>query len=111
MLKLPYTLLTNPLGLPIDPLWEYIILLLVGEIVHRIAWDASPGGAFGSMIYWATKFLAFVTIWGVLYGVITAAKFVVAHWIWFVVGGCVVAICTGVYMVFRRRLKIQEKHI
>ena len=31
MLKLFYTLLTDPLGLPIEPLWEYVILLIVGE--------------------------------------------------------------------------------
>ena len=48
MLKLFYTLLTDPLGLPIEPLWEYVILLIVGEIVHEIAWNASPGGRLGS---------------------------------------------------------------
>ena len=62
MLKLLYTLFTDPLGLPIEPLWEYVILLNVGEIVHEIAWNASPGGTFGSLIYWVTKLLAFVII-------------------------------------------------
>ena len=70
MLKLFYTLLTDPLGLPIEPLWEYVILLIVGEIVHEIAWNASPGGTFGSLIYWVTKLIAFVAIWAVLYAII-----------------------------------------
>ena len=70
MLKLFYTLLTDPLGLPIEPLWEYVILLIVGEIVHEIAWNTSPGGTFGSLIYWVTKLLAFVLIWAVLYAII-----------------------------------------
>ena len=87
MLKLFYTLLTDPLGLPIEPLWEYIIVLIVGEIVHEIAWNVSPGGTFGSLIYWVTKLVAFVAIWAVLYAVIAVIKFIIAHWIWFAIGG------------------------
>ena len=87
MLKLFYTLLTDPLGLPIEPLWEYIILLIVGEVVHEIAWNVSPGGTFGSLIYWATKLIAFVAIWAVLYAVIAVIKFIIAHWIGFAIGG------------------------
>ena len=78
-----YTIITNPLGLPISPIWEYLFLLVVGEIVHEIAWNVSPGGEFGSFIYWITKPLAFVAIWAILYGIISAIKFIVAHWIWF----------------------------
>ena len=87
MLKLFYTLLTDPLGLPIEPLWEYIILLVVGEVVHEIAFYVSPGGTFGSIIYWATKLIAFAAIWAVLYIVIFIIKFIIAHWIWFAIGG------------------------
>ena len=87
MLKLFYTLLTDPLGLPIEPLWEYVILLIVGEIVHEIAWNISPGGTFGSLIYWVTKLIVFVIIWAVLYAVIAVIKFIIAHWIWFAIGG------------------------
>ena len=87
MLKLFYSLLTDPLGLPIGPLWEYIILLLVGEIVYEIAFYVSPGGTFGSLIYWVTKLIAFVAIWAVLYAIIAVIKFIIAHWIWFAIGG------------------------
>ena len=96
MLKLFYTLLTDPLGLPIEPLWEYIILLIVGEIVHEIAWNVSPGGTFGSLIYWATKFIAFAAIWVVLYAIIAIIKFIIAHWIWFAIGsGILIAVAIG----------------
>ena len=87
MFKLFYTLFTDPLGLPIEPLWEYIILLIVGKVVHKIAWNVSPGGTFGSLIYWGTKLIAFVAIWAVLYAVIAVIKFIIAHWIWFAIGG------------------------
>ena len=87
MLKLLYTLLTDPLGLPIEPIWEYIILLVIGEIVHEIAFYVSPGGTFGSLIYWVTKLIAFAAIWAVLYAIIAIIKFIIAHWIWFAIGG------------------------
>ena len=92
MLKLFYSLLTDPLGLPIEPLWEYIILLVVGEIVHEIAFYVSPGGTFGSLIYWVTKLIAFAAIWAVLYAIIATVQFIVAHWVWFVIGGAIIII-------------------
>ena len=87
MLKFFYTLLTDPLGLPVEPIWEYIILLVLGEIVHEIAFYVSPGGTFGSLIYWVTKLIAFAAIWAVLYAIIAIIKFIIAHWIWFAIGG------------------------
>lgn len=100
MLKLFFTLLSDPLGLPIEPLWEYVILFIVGEIVHEIAWSASPGGTFGSLIYWVRKLLAFVVIWAVLYTIIVAIQFIIVHWIWFAVGA-VVLVAIGIILVIR----------
>ncbi len=102
MLKLLYTLLTNPLGLPIEPLWEYLILLVVNEICHAIAWRQSSGGTFGSLIYWSTKALTFVAIWAALYIAITVIKFVIVHWAWFAVGGTVTLIVGAFFYPFAR---------
>lgn len=107
MLKLFYTLLTDPLGLPLEPLHEYIALLVLGEIVHEIAWKASPGGTFGSLIYWTTKLVAFVAIWAVLYGLITAVKFVIAHWVWFAAGALIVALVViGAVLIVKRHARL-----
>ena len=73
--------LTDPLTLPINPLWEYVILLIIGKIAFKIAWDASPGGFFGSTIHWSVRAIAMVAIWAVTYAVIVAGQFVIAHWI------------------------------
>lgn len=102
MLKLFYTLLTDPLGLPIEPLWEYVILLIVGEIVHEIAWNISPGGVLGSPIYWVTKLLAFVLIWAALYAIIAAVQFVIAHWIWFTIGAAILIVASIAFIIWRR---------
>ena len=107
MLKLFYTLLTDPLGLPIEPLWEYIILLLVGEIVHEIAFYVSPGGTFGSLIYWVTKLIAFAAIWAVLYAIIAIIKFIIAHWIWFAIGGGVLLVVIVALIIYS---KISKYH-
>ena len=102
MLKLLFTLLTDPLGLPMEPLWEYVILLIVGEIVHEIAWNISPGGVLGSPIYWVTKLLAFVLIWAALYVIIVAFQFVIAHWIWFTIGAAILIVASIAFIIWRR---------
>lgn len=103
MLKILFTLLTDPLGLPISPLWEYVILLIVGEIVHEIAWSVSPGGTFGSLIYWVTKLLAFVAIWAVLYAVIAAIQFIIAYWVWFAIGMAVLIAIVVALVIWKRK--------
>ena len=98
-MKVLYEILTSPLGLPISPILEWLILLAVGEIVHEIAWHVSPGGRWGSLVYWVTKLLAFVAIWAILYGIIVAIRFVIAHWIWFVIGGAILLAGVIVWIV------------
>ena len=76
-----FDLLTDPLGLPIHPLWEYVILLVIGEIAFRIAWNASPGGFGGSTIHWFVRIITFALMWAVTYAVIAVGQFIIAHWI------------------------------
>ena len=96
-------MLTDPLGLPIEPLWEYVILLIVGEIVHEIAWRASPGGTFGSLIYWVTKLIAFVAICAVLYAIIAAVQFIITHWIWFATGAAIIVATVIAFATWNRK--------
>ena len=109
MWKIIYEILVNPLGLPIDPIWEYLIILVVGEIAHEIAYWVSPGGkTFGSFIYWVSKLLVFVAMWAILYGIITAVQFVITHWIWFTIGGIIIlAIAITLIIIFKKR-KLKE---
>lgn len=81
MLKFMFTLLTDPLGLPIHALWEYVILAVINEIAYRIAWEASPGGFGGSTIHWIVRAISFVIMWAVTYLVITVVKWIFAHWV------------------------------
>ena len=105
MWKLIYEILVNPLGLPFDPIWEYLIIFIVGEIAHEIAYWVSPGGKiFGSFIYWVSKLLFFVAMWAILYGIITSFQFVITHWMWFTIGGVIIlAIAITLIIIFKKK--------
>ena len=105
MLKLLFTLLTDPLGLPINALWEYVILAVIGEIAYRIAWEASPGGFGGSTIHWVVRAISFVIMWAVTYLAITVVKWIFAHW---VLVACIlgaILVITGVITIVILRQK------
>ena len=105
MWKIIYEILVSPLGLPIDPIWEYLIILVIGELVHEIAYSFSPGGTFGSLIYWVTKLIAFVVIWAILYAIITAINFIISYWIWFLIGTIVLSIVIIIFIFIYRKRK------
>ena len=81
MFNLIFEILTDPLGLPINALWEYLILAIINVVAFKIGWDASPGGTRGSAIHWAVRLVAFVIIWAVTYGIIALAKRIFANWV------------------------------
>lgn len=81
MFKLIFEIITDPLGLPINALWEYLIIAIINAVAFKIAWDASPGGFGSSAIHWAVRLVAFVIIWAVTYGIIALAKWIFANWV------------------------------
>ena len=70
--------------------------------MHEIAFSISPGGTFGSLIYWASKLIVFVIIWAVLYAIIASIQFIIAHWIWFAIGGGIVLIAIIGLIIYNR---------
>lgn len=111
MWKFIYELLVNPLGLPIEPFWEYIIILLVGEVAHEIAYWISPGGkTFGSIVYWISKFITFLLMWAILYILIIIVRFIIAHWIWFASGLLLLMVGITIIIIFKKKNKDKEIH-
>ena len=70
MLNFLFDLATDPLGLPIPIIWEYVILSVIGVFAFAIGWEVSPGGPLGSLIHWLVRFIAFVIMWAVTYALI-----------------------------------------
>ena len=100
-----FDLITDPLGLPISPIWEYIILIVLNEIAYRIAWYASPGGRFGSEIHWAVRIPTFVIIWAITYAIIAIVKWIFANWIIIlsILGAIIIISGVIAIIVLRRR--------
>lgn len=103
MYKFLFDLLTDPLGLPIDALYEYVILLVLNFIAYKIAWDASPGGRRGSEIHWSVRIVVFVVLWAITYGVIAAVKWLFENWLLIVsVLGFIVMVTAATVQIVRR---------
>ena len=80
---------TDPLGLPIIALYEYIILAVIDAIAYGIAYskvgDMYHGGLIsgrteGSFFHWLIRFILFVGLWLLTYGAIQGYFFVTANW-------------------------------
>ena len=107
--------LTDPLSLPIHPLWEYLILLIIGGIAYAVAYsivgDMYSSGQFsgsclGSLFHWLIRFLIFVAMWVVTYAVIALVQWITANWIIIlsVLGGLVlIAGVIAVIVIFRKK--------
>ena len=80
---------TDPFSLPIDPLYEWAILGVIGLIAffasYRIVGDLYASGDIhgrflGSLFHWTIRLLIFAAIWFVVYWVIVIGQWVAAHW-------------------------------
>ena len=106
MFKFIFDLATEPLGLPIEWYYEWIILLVIGEIAYHVAYDkvgdlyhsgSISGRSAGSFFHWVIRTVVFVAVWAVTYGVIWTGKFVMAHKIQVAIGICsIVAVVIAV---------------
>ena len=89
MFKLFFELLTDPLGLPIDWIYEYIILGVIGVIAYLFAFNTVGNlynsemiyGRFsGSLFHWIIRLFAFCLLWAITYGVIWIGKRIIENW-------------------------------
>lgn len=86
--KFLFELIKNPLGLPINPLWEYLIFGLIGELAFRVAWAVSPGGQGGSDMHWTVRIITYFGSWAVIRVGVWLYGIIVAYWL--------IVICTVV---------------
>ncbi len=120
MFKFIFDLATEPLGLPIDWYYEWIILGVIGYIAYLIAYDKVgslyhgdfiSGRAAGSFFHWIIRTIYFIVMWAITYGVIWTGKFVMAHKIQVTIGMCsimVVAIAVKIFIWIKERNKLDK---
>lgn len=97
MFKFIFDLATEPLGLPIEWYYEWIILGVIGYIAYLIAYnkvgslyrgDFISRRATGSFFHWIIRTIYFIVMWAITYGVIWVGKFIVAHKVQVAIGVC-----------------------
>ena len=123
MFKFIFDLATEPLGLPIEWYYEWIILLVIGEIAYHVAYDkvgalyhsgSISGRAAGSLVHWIIRTVVFVAVWAVTYGVIWIGKFVMAHKIQVAIGICsivAVVIAVKIFVWFKEQNELVKVSI
>ena len=124
MFKFLFDLLTDPLGLPIEWYYEYLILAAIGAIAYGIAYrcvgdmyhmGAIDGRASGSFFHWLIRLILFVVLWAVTYGVIVAVKWLTENWVLVlcILGGivAVAGIAVAIAIFIRSRKKKPETEV
>ena len=123
MFKFIFDLITEPLGLPIEWYYEWIILLVIGEIAYHVAYDkvgalyhsgSISGRAAGSFVHWIIRTVVFVAVWAVTYGVIWIGKFVMTHKIQVAIGICsivAVVIAVKIFVWFKEQNELVKVSI
>lgn len=87
--KFMFERLTDPLGLPINALYEYIILVVIDAVAYGLAYR-KVGGMYhngmiggrteGSFFHWVIRTFLFVVLWIVAYCAIQGYYFVTANY-------------------------------
>lgn len=101
---------TDPLTLPIEPLYEWIILGVIGVFAYvvsfRLVGDMYDSGCIsgsflGSLFHWIIRLLIFVPVWFVVYWVIVIAQWIIANWILAlcILGGLIVVIAAVIGLI------------
>lgn len=89
MFKFIFDLVTEPLGLPIEWYWEYLILAIIGAITYLIAYNKVgdmyssgliSGNTSGSFFHWVIRTIYFVIIWAATYFIIWVGRLILANW-------------------------------
>ena len=109
-MKFIFDLATDHLGLPISAVWEYAILGIIGFIACKIGWEVSPGGKWGSEVFWIVSTIAFFALWTVVYAVIWTAKWIYAHWVIVLSTSGIVAFLTVITVVVAHKRKGNDNH-
>lgn len=111
-MKLLLDFLSLPLSLPINPVWDFVICAVLGEVVYRLAY--SFAGEYGHnssdrfWIHWLIRIPAYFLLWSVICVGIIVARFLKANWIW--VLPIVLAVVVGIVgiIIFVKRKKVVQ---
>ncbi len=113
-----FDMATDPLSLPINPLYEWAILGVIGIFAYVVAfrlvgdmYDSGDisGSTLGSIFHWIIRFLIFIAVWFVTYTVIVVGQWIAAHWVIIAsVAGALALTITIAYATYKFRIAIKS---
>lgn len=120
--KFLFERLTDPLGLPVNTFYEYIILAVLGTVAYELAYckvgdmydrGMIAGRTEGSFFHWIIRAFLFVVLWLVAYGAIQGYYFVIANWqiILMIAGNAVGAVMFCALAVVAMRLSKKPRTV
>lgn len=116
ILKPLFDVLTGSVAVMDNVLYNYLIMIVVGEIAFRVAWrfvgelyrmGAINGKASGSAIHWLVRLVAYVVCAYTIRGCIGIYEFIAAipYWIWWILLGAIVVAVFGAIITTAIRKK------
>ena len=84
-MSLLYELITFPLSLFDNPIYDIIVMSIIGSISFTIAWritgDLDIGGGLGSIVHWTIRLISTLIIWSAVSLTIMVAKLIIKYWL------------------------------
>lgn len=81
MKKFMFDLITSPLSLFDNPIYNYIAMAIIGYIAYKIAFsivgDLGLRGEVGSITHWIIRFFILLFIWFICYALIKMVTFII----------------------------------
>ncbi len=91
MKKFMFELITSPLSLFENPIYNYIAMAIIGYIAYKIAYAAVGElgfeGEVGSISHWIIRLFVFAFIWFICCIVISLVTFIINNWIYIIISG------------------------
>ena len=103
-MKALFEFLKLPLSLPISPIWDFVICVVIGEVAYQIAFSYAGrnGSSSGerTILHWLVRIPVYFVLWVVICTLILVVQFIKANWIWIIVVVAIMAVVGGGVLYF-----------
>lgn len=119
VLKPIFEILTGEVAVHDNIIYNYLILLIVGEIAFQFAWrfvgdlyrlDIISGCSAGSILHWLIRLIVYVAIAYITRFFIWLAAFIatIPLWVWIAIPVFVATIIVAIYLIRKKGVKPDE---
>ncbi len=81
MYQILFALVNDPLGLPVEAIWEYGILAVIAVVAFILGSELSLGEDWDDMARWAARLVVFAALWATAYALIAVFRWIVTNWL------------------------------